>query len=292
MLELAERLTASLKDINTYPWFPHLTDELASANWRALERSVGLTTLNYGTARILTANANGPRDVVTSLRTNIGAGNYKDTIPVELLPREITRLHEVTDVNFCTAEEIAGTNVLSCLEGALGILGQVPSLITTVAALVRSLHVIKPESADYDVSFTDPQIPFSIFVSVPQECTHINHLRIAEAIVHEAMHLQLTFIEKLVPLIVNSTGMYFSPWKQEYRTPQGVLHSLYVFRVIDRLLEMTLSLRRCLKEEMSYIGERRVQIAEEMSQVKTFLDCPDLTPIGHGFVLRLYLTHK
>lgn len=101
------------------------------------------------------------------------------------------------------------------------------------------------------------------------------------------MHLQLTFIEKIVPIVMTSTNKYFSPWKREHRVPQGILHALYVFRVIDKFLEILLSLPICTMERASYIHKRRAEIAEEMKQVKTFIDCPDLTPTGYSFVRHL-----
>ena len=36
-----------------------------------------------------------------------------------------------------------------------------------------------------------------------------------------------------MPLVTPTERTYFSPWRNEYRTAQGVLHALYVFRVID-----------------------------------------------------------
>lgn len=49
----------------------------------------------------------------------------------------------------------------------------------------------------YDVSHSTPVLPLSIFVSVPGADERHAELRLAESIIHEAMHLQLTFIESL-----------------------------------------------------------------------------------------------
>ena len=185
MLDITERIKTSLKNSNTHLWFPHLTHELVEIGWQALEQRIGVTSLDYGTTRVLVGNANAPRNVVTSLSTHIEARGSRATVPIEVLPKDIARQYEIVDVSFYTAEEITNTKVLNCLEDALSILKQVPTLLTTVTSLVRSLHVIKPKSEEYDVSFSDPDIPFSIFVSVPEECKPNNHLCIAEAIVHE-----------------------------------------------------------------------------------------------------------
>jgi hypothetical protein len=286
MLDLIERVTASLKNLNAYPWFPYLTDELVGMGWRTLERDIGLTPLNYGTARVLMGDANAPRNVVTSLSTHLDDKGFKATVPIEFLPRDIALYYEDMGVSFYTVQELTGTNVLSCFEDAFSILKQVPTLLTTIATLVKSLHIIKPESDDYDISFSKPYIPFSIFVSVPQGNNSTRALRVAEAVVHEAMHLQLTLIEKVVRLIDSANEKYFSPWREEFRTAQGVLHALYVFRVIDRFLE-EFQTRSSSTGYSEYVQRRRCDITQQIREVESFEGCLDLSPLGRSFVNEL-----
>jgi HEXXH motif-containing protein len=286
MPDLTEWVTASLMNPNTRPWFPDLTGALAEVGWRALGRK-GLTVHNYGTARVLAGDASAPRNLVAYLPTCLHAEGSATAIPLEVLPSELAIQYKEAGVSFYTVEEITGTEVLNCLDDALGILKSVPTLLTTVVALVKALHVIKPESDDHDVSFSEPHIPFSIFVSAPRENSRASALRVAEAVVHEAMHLQLTLVERVVPLINPSGGKYFSPWRGEHRTVQGVLHALYVFRVIDRFLFELSAAQHCPEHASDYARERRSEISTQVNEINSFRGCAELTETGARFVHRL-----
>jgi len=183
---------------------------------------------------------------------------------------------------------MATTPILTCLQEAIEILTSLPTLHRTVAKLVRVCHLIKPEDDNYDVSYSDPQVPFSIFVSVPQSRRTNDALRVAESIVHEAMHLQLTLIEQATPLVHSSSDeRYFSPWKGAYRSPQGVLHALYVFRVIAQYLERLLELPGWPLSSIDHMRHRHREIALQVHEIATFKGNPALTALGSRFVQRL-----
>ena len=137
---------------------------------------------------------------------------------------------------------MTNSTVLHCLQDAIDVLARVPTLQGTVSTLIRTCHVLKPENDSYDVSHSDPRTPFSAFVSVPRKRGPTDALRVAESLVHEAMHLQLTLIERLLPLVKESDLTYFSPWKGTQRSPRGVLHALYVFRAIHNFFGRLLTL--------------------------------------------------
>ena len=105
-------------------------------------------------------------------------------------------------------------------------------------------------------------------------------LRVAESLVHEAMHLQLTLIERLLPLVEESDQTYFSPWKGTQRPPRGVLHALYVFRVLDSFFERLLVLSGWSGVSVEHVHRRRCEIAQQISEVKAFKDHPALTEVG------------
>ena len=46
------------------------------------------------------------------------------------------------------------------------------------------------------------------------------------------MHLQLSLVERVVPLVLSQRKMYYSPWRDEVRNSEGILQALYVFGVI------------------------------------------------------------
>jgi HEXXH motif-containing protein len=156
------------------------------------------------------------------------------------------------------------------ISAATALICRVPSLAQTVRTLVRSVHILKSDDPGIDISFSDPSIPFSIFLSVSQGKDA--DLRIAEAIVHETMHLQLSLVEQVVPLVLDDTMARFSPWKKKLRPLSGLIHALYVFRVIDIWLEQI----SASNPIVSGIRRRRAQIAEEIAQL-------DLTGTAAGF---------
>ena len=50
------------------------------------------------------------------------------------------------------------------------------------------------------------------------------------------MHLQLTLLDTVEPLVGTSGTCGYSPWKQEIRPVEGLLHGIYVFAVIHQTL--------------------------------------------------------
>ena len=287
MDDLAERIKASLENPNGEPWFPKLTADLDARAWDSLQRDLGLTPHSYGTERILSRSNSAPREIITSLKTCSRTCTTVPAISIEVLTPECAVQYEKQGVTFYTSDEILQTTILPCLEDALAIINQVPSLMSTVAALVRSLHVIKPEDSDHDVSFSEPQVPFSIFVSVPEKRIADDALRVAEAIVHEAMHLQLTLIEETVALAAVSPKEFFSPWRGEYRTVQGILHGLYVFRVVDQFLNAVSFIQEPSAGKLSHVNSRREHIAFQMGMIRDFEECSDLTRAGASLAKNL-----
>ena len=286
MDDLAERIEASLANPNGDPWFPELTADLAARAWDSLHRDIGLAPESYGTERVLSRRISAPREVITSLKTCPSTCATPQAISIEALTEECAVKYQEQGISFYSPDEIVHTTVPSCVENALAIINQVPSLMRTVGTLVRSLHVIKPGDADYDVSFSEPQVPFSIFVSVPETRIANDALRVGEAIVHEAMHLQLTLIEQTVRLALRTSLRIFSPWRNEYRTVQGVLHALYVFRVVDQFLSGA-SILTSHPVKLAYIQRRRDEIAQQMVKIRSFEQCSDLTETGARFAKNL-----
>jgi hypothetical protein len=283
MDDLAERIKLSLENPDGELWFPELTSDLTARAWDSLHRDLGLTPDSYGTDRVLSRCISAPREIIASLKTCPACATQ--AILIEVLTQESGVRYKEQGVSFYSPDEILHTSVLSCLEDALAIINQVPSLMRTVTALVRSLHVIKPEDMDHDVSFSEPHVPFSIFVSVPQARTANDALRGAEAIVHEAMHLQLTLIQPYLRFLNTEGGRYFSPWRGELRTASGMMHGMYVFSVIERFLgEARL---QSGAEQVDQALHRRIEIKNQLGQLQSFQHSEELTEIGAGFVRRL-----
>ena len=166
------------------------------------------------------------------------------------------------------------------------LVGAAPGLRATVAAYLRSVHVLQPPGTEIDVSYSDPDVPFSVFLSIPGPGRHAA-LRLAESLVHECMHLHLTLIEAVLPLVGNVRASTFSPWLRRPRPLRGVLHGLYVFSVIDaflRVLEHGGSLR---PDEAAFAARRRRQIAGEIGHIDHAALAAGLTGDGKMLVERL-----
>ena len=184
-------------------------------------------------------------------------------------------------LNLYEFEDLKDTDCLQTLSEALTLVAQVPSLGQSIQMLVKSTHLLRPDGPTMDTSFSEPRLPFSIFVSVPPGRIEDDASRVAEAIVHEAMHLQLSLVERQVPLIGNSRIEIFSPWRSEIRDASGLLHALYVFRAIyDWLGLMGAQLPR-------YASRRRHEIAQQVRDVDWPCLRPALTPAGTVLLDRL-----
>jgi HEXXH motif-containing protein len=188
--------------------------------------------------------------------------------------------------NAYSTEEFKKLPVLQCLQESLEVLALIPSIYETVSNLVTCLHIIRPEDDEFDISYSLPTIPFSIFVSVPSKRMTNDVFRVAEAILHEAMHLQLTLIEKVEPLIIETDETYFSPWKNELRHPRGVLHAIYVFCVIRQFFELLIQNTILEKSTIEYLTRRCNCISEQLIEIKSFTNCPNLTKTGRLFISR------
>jgi hypothetical protein len=284
MLDLDERVSVLLRDFDGVPWLPQITSDLAATRWDKLAAEIGVHPDNYGTSRIIRKNTTEAVEIVTCVKVNASVNT--PVIPIQTVRRDLIGPYCGLHINFYSAEEILDSAILSCVHDAFNLISQIPSLMRTVAVLVRALHLIKPVDANHDVSFSEPSLPFSAFVSVPDRRIANDASRVAESIVHEAMHLQLTLIEHVVSLLASSKQRHFSPWREEFRNSQGLLHGLYVFRVVDCFFEYLLR-GVTLPLELSHIVSRRCEIGKQFKRIESFQFSSDLTLLGACFVKAL-----
>jgi HEXXH motif-containing protein len=154
-------------------------------------------------------------------------------------------------------------SVVAQIQAAAELIELVDELAEAIAAVVCSAHVLVAERG-YDVSHSTPALPLSIFFSVPDADEPHARARLAESIIHEAMHLQLTFIESVVPLVTASPHTAYSPWKQSERPVGGLLHGLYVFAVITEALNVMAVRTPAIA---GYATSRSAQIAYEVASM-------------------------
>ena len=286
--DLKNKIAAALKDSESELWFSPLTYDLVRSGLAKIYNETKISEADYGTARIIFKNSSAECFRVESINIPDECEEVANKIFVEILPREIRGKYRKQEVEFFDRTELLrNKEITDCLKNAFEIIRRVPGLFASVRLLIKSIHPIKLEDDDYDMSFSEPDIPFSVFISVPRRNTLVNALRVAEALVHEAMHLQLTLIENLVPLIVPGGELIYSPWKEELRTPQGIMHAIYVFKVIDCFYQKLIRDAVFELEEKNFLLERRNEISQQIGETTCFRTCPDFTREGKMFVQRL-----
>ena len=187
-------------------------------------------------------------------------------ISIELLPEEIQR--KWRNLAFATKQEMIEMGFSGLLAKSLELIRSVPALRGTVAGTCRSLHVLLASTSEVDVSYSEPSLPFSIFVSCPPATQRDRTERLAESVLHEALHLQLTLVDTVTPLVVEGARQtrIFSPWKNEWRELRGLLHSVYVFGNLRAFWEH-LAVSRC--ESVRFARRRVEDISEELDAVRT-----------------------
>ena len=248
---------------------------MIAITWQAIARH-GFIMSNYGTHRWL---ENDPTAERLELAT-LDLGNSLEC-RIEELPAPSRVRYERSGLAFLGSLFIE--THIAAVQSALSLIALVPSLHATVAAYLRTLHVLQAPGTDFDVSHSDPKVPFSIFVSIPSG-EREGKLRLAESIIHECMHLQLTMLEAELPLVNDRNALFFSPWQQTARPLGGVLHGLYVFSVIDayfRALGQNCSLTQ---DESAFVTKRRDEITQEAAQVEYLATTKGLTNEGRVLV--------
>jgi hypothetical protein len=170
---------------STHLWFEGLGERLTRYSWTELAQ-IGHTPDRYGTHRLLTNDPTAERRTVGSIPERVGE---MPPVVIEVLPCTTARHYGGLTFAGRSAATAAEVN----LEAAFRWIERAPTLSRSIGWPLRSLHVADPE---FDISHSDPEVPFSIFVSVPGVDEPYGPLRLAEQIVHECMHLQLTLIER------------------------------------------------------------------------------------------------
>ena len=241
------------------PWFPGLSKCVTTQAWYRFARNE-FAILNYGTHRWLENNPTAECFVLATL--DLGASHQ---CRIEALPTETQLRYENYGLVFAATVSI---RIIEMIRSALATVASIPNLNAIIADYLRILHVLESPETEIDISYSDPKVPFSIFVSVPSYKSN-GRIRLAESIIHECMHLQLTLIDTEVPLVEDRTVLAYSPWQRTTRPLYGVLHGLYVHAVINSCFEILKRGFSLSSNERAHIIKRQIQIAEEVQQVAT-----------------------
>lgn len=178
---------------------------------------------------------------------------------------------------------------METLKAGADLIAGVDSLSAVVRSHVERVSLIEADEA-YDVSHSEPRWPAQIFISCPAAAGEVSALRAAENIVHEAMHLRLTKLEGKRPLVSDLTGLLNSPWKNEPRLLQGILHGVFVFTCISEFFRKLLRFQSMRPIAERHIHRRLLEISEELATIPLENLRQGLTADGREFVQQL-LSH-
>lgn len=263
------------------PWFPGLAERLARDLWSRAPS--GFSPDTYGSARWLTADPRTIRETIAAIE--VGDGLCR----VERLPREWALRYETIGLDFAELGPIDEATAL--VTTALGELGIVPSVGAAVSALLRSLHLLTSAGEGFDISHSDPELPFSIFVSAPVGQPDAA-ARLAESILHEAMHLELSLAERSWPLVSEPEASGFSPWQRRERPLSGLLHGLFVFTAVRTFGQERLADPGLAARERAYHERRGREIASEIEAVAELEFSPGLTREGRALASFLLASNR
>jgi hypothetical protein len=289
MISLQNLIFSAIENPASPVWFPELTEQLVTRGWKNIHEKYGVQEDNYSTEAIFHGRIGNSINTTTRLSPTIqNSTSPLRSINICPMPEEIVAMYSDSGAKPYSSEILQNSTVLQCLQESLEILATIPTVYVTVSHLVACLHILQPEDDDFDISYSLPNIPFSIFISVPSKRMDNDALRVAEAILHEAMHLQLTLMEQCLPMITETNEKYFSPWKNEHRHPRGVLHAIYVFRVIKQLFELLIK-EDISKASIQYLNKRSDAISNQVAEIDYFMNCPFFTEAGKSLINRLFI---
>ena len=272
-------LTSHIQEWCLHPidlWDYETTRLIIQREWISLREQFSWDQDDYNTAGYVLKESN-----FTTLKIPITTCSNNNKIYLEApSPNELQQFYLENGLSLVERDDLLSTGIVEKLDDAMKLLDSVPHLIDCIAQLVRVVGVLKSPARNVDASYSHPDVPFSIFVSVCGERSSEASMRAAESILHEAMHLRLSLIQKVVDLIyAGYQGQYFSPWRQEERPVNGVLHGIFVFRAILEFF------RRLSSEDMDGIlvqySEQRInEIMSQLGQVRDFYKSPALNATG------------
>jgi len=246
-------------------WWPSLASRLADD----FSQKRGLNLTNYSTSKWVNQEVNSPQRLFSIRNTR----RINTQTMVEVMSSAVQQRYDIPGCRFWGIDELERGVALDLLACALDEIAAVPELAETVEQLARRIHLLMPNDDAYDVNFSEPDLPFSIFVSMPSLRQEHMQWRVAEAIVHETGHLQLSLIERIVPLIASPQAQHYSPWRKVARSVSGVLHGLYVFGVIAEWVTKS-------SAPPSYVRQRLGDIAQAVGEIDDFPEASGLSHIG------------
>jgi len=197
---------------------------------------------------------------------------------LEIADRQLAPLEYITNVSAEVPEKAAhsfkglglellprnATDAAALLRAGL-LIALIPDLWFIITNRVNNIAIVHSIDDCYDTSHSDPSWPGLILVSIPR-ATPVGDLRLAEAIIHEAMHHHLSALEQIVPLVTSGQTIY-SPWKCVERPAIGILHGIYVFGCVSHAFMRLIELGDLHADQLKHAQMRIEEIREEFEAI-------------------------
>ena len=247
----------------------------------------GLDFESYGTARMLARSVSERRRLIGKVEPPDGAKGAP--ILLERLPPRVAAELDAVGLSLGEVDDSAVSASIGVLKQAWYFVHTVwPELSSSIGCLVRCVHLLKAPSPEMDCSYSRPDLPFSVFLSVPDHDTRARIERVTEALVHETMHLQLSLLERRTPLVESHRAetTAFSPWRDTERNVGGVLHAFHVFVVVQKLWQRA-ALRTPCGLDREFAEARIRTIHGEVMRTQHLAASQGLTGEGRQLVRQL-----
>ncbi len=256
-------------------WNVSLVSRLVKQEWLSLGQRLSCGPEDYSTAGLILGDA-----TVSSQRVEIISSSNWGPVFLEWPDHlRIASFYELNGLSSRYMDRQRGENVIAFLREVFQCIRGVRPAYECLTHLVRMIQLLQEKSSTEDTSYSHPGLPFSIFLSIPENNSPDVVIRVAESIIHEVMHLYLTLIEKSVDLVRDGNAQFYSPWRGQDRSIRGVLHGAFVFRaVFDFLHGVTKSLTT--ESQVQHCRDRQVEIRSQLEQISDFPSCTGLTVTG------------
>ena len=279
----------SVEDVLLRPvqWTTALPATLRQIGVADLLSPRGLDFGSYGTARMMARSANEAITVRGGVASPDGADD--GLVLLECLPSRVVAELDAVGLSLVEFDDSAVCANTGVLRQAWHLVhGVWPELSSSIGYLVRCAHLLKAPSPELDCSYSRPDLPFSVFLSVPDHGTRARIERVTEALAHETMHLQLSLVERRIPLIepTRAGAVALSPWRRGERTVRGVLHALHVFVVVQRLWQRAVQRMPCGLDR-EFAVARVGAIRDEVARTRHLAASPGLSREGRQLVRQL-----
>lgn len=163
-----------------------------------------------------------------------------------------------------------------------------PAVARELRQICRAIQFVRDPAADPDkiVSFSDNAVPGALYVAVMQRDRFVDAYDLADSLLHEYRHQKLYLLERLWPVVDQTSRKVVSPWRDDLRPPSGLFHAIFVFVELRRFWKhvRSLNLERVNMRAENQLLDTDARLCEALT---TLDECP-LTPTGRALAVALH----